>query len=622
VTLIRSKLDAPQLASIRRLEQTNRQIARALERLSSGQRINSARDDAAGLSIGTGLTSQINGNRQATRGLMDAQSYLFATDAALQSQIEIVQRLRELAVQASNGNLSATDRDNLSVEFVELQNELTRINQTASFNGQNLLDGSLENIKIQSSSQTGDQIQLNIEEQNLIITEENVTVEATRDFELTQSLAGHATNYFVDSGDLNDDGYDDLVTVAHSSGSSPGLQIRLGSASGLGEASYLAGFHGFQVELTDLNGDGHLDAMASMGTTIRVALGTGTGTFGAVTTYSNGGSGNGFRVADFNNDGNLDVLTSSGANYSVAFGDGEGAFTSTVAGAFHPDFSSTVVEGDLDGDGILDLVVMGTSLSSQASTHLGNGDGTFTFSHSFSINTGWAAMTLGDFNNDGNLDLLDPRSGVRLGDGNGNFAAAIAGVDLGAHYQMAIDLDGDGNLDLFKEADSGLRVYWGDGTGTLGNSEFLSVPGAVNVFRGGAGDFNGDGVTDLIALDLGTNLINVFTQDAIITVETETLTPSIQTQEEAQDSLDILDQMLQRLIDQRTQVGSQIVRFDSAIANNQTTVESLEAARSHLLDTDYAETTADLARLQILQQAGVAVIAQANLNLKMVLELL
>ncbi len=113
----------------------------AMEKLSSGMRINRAGDDAAGLAISEKMRAQINGLDQASRNSQDGISMIQTAEGALDETHSILQRMRELAVQASNDTNVAQDRDALNDEFGELANELERIKDNTQFNKQNLLDG-------------------------------------------------------------------------------------------------------------------------------------------------------------------------------------------------------------------------------------------------------------------------------------------------------------------------------------------------------------------------------------------------------------------------------------------------------------------------------------------------
>jgi flagellin len=114
----------------------------AMQRLSTGLRINGAKDDAAGLAIASKMTSQIRGLDQAVRNANDAASMLQTADGALSTVTDMLQRMRELAVQSSNGTNGSSDQSNLNDEFQQLKQEIGRVGLTTTWNGMNILDGS------------------------------------------------------------------------------------------------------------------------------------------------------------------------------------------------------------------------------------------------------------------------------------------------------------------------------------------------------------------------------------------------------------------------------------------------------------------------------------------------
>lgn len=134
----------------------------ATQRLSSGQRINSAKDDAAGLAISNKMSSQIRGLDQAVRNANDGVSLIQTAEGALSESTNILQRMRELAVQSSNGIYGSSDRATLDAESKQLVAELNRISGSTSFNGQNLLDGKLGTVSLQVGSEAGQNITFKI----------------------------------------------------------------------------------------------------------------------------------------------------------------------------------------------------------------------------------------------------------------------------------------------------------------------------------------------------------------------------------------------------------------------------------------------------------------------------
>jgi flagellin len=128
----------------RNLTKSQSELNMSMQRLSSGLRINSAKDDAAGLAISDRMTSQIRGLNQAARNANDGISMAQTAEGALQESTNLLQRMREIAVQSANDTNTAQDRISLNAEFLQLQSELDRIANNTQFNSQNLLDGTFD----------------------------------------------------------------------------------------------------------------------------------------------------------------------------------------------------------------------------------------------------------------------------------------------------------------------------------------------------------------------------------------------------------------------------------------------------------------------------------------------
>jgi flagellin len=146
------------LTAQRNLNASQNDLSTAIQRLSSGLRINSAKDDAAGLAIATRMTSQINGLNQAVRNANDGISMAQTTESALGEVTNNLQRIRELAVEAANGTYSTADRAALDVEVQQRVAEIDRIASKTTFNGQNVLDGSLGTVSFQVGANVGDTV--------------------------------------------------------------------------------------------------------------------------------------------------------------------------------------------------------------------------------------------------------------------------------------------------------------------------------------------------------------------------------------------------------------------------------------------------------------------------------
>lgn len=153
------------LNSQRFLSQSQMSLQTSMMRLSSGLRVNSAADDAAGLAISDKMTSQIRGMTVAVRNANDGISMVQTADGAMSSLSDTLQRMRDLAVQAANfGATSQSDRAKLNTEFKQLSKELGRIIQNTQFNGKNILNGSLSgvNFQIGANTQTNNQVSITV----------------------------------------------------------------------------------------------------------------------------------------------------------------------------------------------------------------------------------------------------------------------------------------------------------------------------------------------------------------------------------------------------------------------------------------------------------------------------
>ncbi|MDH1572761.1 MULTISPECIES: flagellin domain-containing protein [Pseudomonas] len=137
-------------------------LSTSMTRLSSGLKINSAKDDAAGLQIATRMTSQIRGQTMAIKNANDGISIAQTAEGAMQEQTNILQRMRELAVQSRNDTNSTEDREALNKEFAQMSDELSRIANSTQLNGKNLLDGSAGVLTFQVGSNSGANNQISI----------------------------------------------------------------------------------------------------------------------------------------------------------------------------------------------------------------------------------------------------------------------------------------------------------------------------------------------------------------------------------------------------------------------------------------------------------------------------
>lgn len=157
---INSNVDAANAA--RHVNMTQARLSSGLERLASGRRINRAADDAAGLAISEVISSQVRGLNQAVRNAQDGVSLIQTADGALSQTSDVLQRMRELTVQAGNGTLSSSQRTAIQSEITELQGVVDRVAGGAQFNGQQLLDGTTPTVQLQTGANAGNTSQVSL----------------------------------------------------------------------------------------------------------------------------------------------------------------------------------------------------------------------------------------------------------------------------------------------------------------------------------------------------------------------------------------------------------------------------------------------------------------------------
>lgn len=176
----------------RNLATSQSNLANSLQRLSSGLRVNSAKDDAAGLAIAEGLTSAIRGGNQAVRNANDGISVGQTAEGALGQIANNVQRIREIAVQASNGSISDTNRSQLQKEVDQLTQEISRVVQTTEFNGTKLLSGgSTLTFQVGYSGSADNQVSVTLTD-NTTLKTYNASLSNTKTVDVTTSGAASA----------------------------------------------------------------------------------------------------------------------------------------------------------------------------------------------------------------------------------------------------------------------------------------------------------------------------------------------------------------------------------------------------------------------------------------------
>jgi hypothetical protein len=355
---------------------------------------------------------------------------------------------------------------------------------------------------------------------------------STAGFTLAQTAGSPVTvgkePYGMATGDLNGDGFVDLVVQNYNAGT---VSVLLGKGDGTfqPQVTYTVGTLPERVLLTDLNGDGKLDmVVANTGSnTISVLLGNGDGTFQKQVTYPCG-SPVGLGVMDINHDGIPDVV--AGDYYenqmSVLLGKGDGTLKPAVTYATGS-VPQTVAEGDFNGDGNVDVAV-GNEGAATIGIFLGNGDGTFQKMATYPAGKSPQGVQVGDFNGDGKQDLAvsnsgDGTVGVLLGKGDGTFQPQVTyAVGSGPVGLSVADFNGDGIEDITVGNTAGKTqsVLLGKGDGAF--QPQLTFATGNFPYGTTTGDFNGDGLPDMVAANYQDGTVTVF-----LSQPTETATASV-----------------------------------------------------------------------------------------------
>ncbi len=486
--------NVPSLTAQRNLYKTQSLLNRSLQRLSSGLRINSAKDDAAGLAISDRMTAQIRGLNQAVRNANDGISLAQTAEGALQESTNILQRIRELAIQAANDTNSATDRASLQQEVAQLQQELNRIADTTSFNGKMLFDGTFTAQKFHVGAEADQYI--------------TVTIGNAR--------ADHIGNNTLE-GDAN-------------------------AAATMNAA----------IASTDKVGN----RFSAQNLTISGNLGTVTISSGTLADHSTAKS-----IAEAVNN----VTSQTGVEASART-------TATLSGLSN----AGTVSFNLYGSNSTAVAISASVASTSDLTDLADEI------NAHSASTGITATVDG-----GTITLVSEQ-----------------GYDI-AIENFAVDTTATVDTISFRGASGTTAVTLTEASndsGTVGGTVSFSSAESYSVTTSNSGT-------------LFTNASNSSSLSSVASID-------IGTQSGANSAIDVVDGAIAYIDDLRASLGAVQNRFESTIANLNSVSENISGARSRIMDADFAQETANLTRAQILQQAGLAMLAQANATPQAALTLL
>ena len=493
MTAINTNIGAIQAQS--NMGRVSEEYNQAMTRLSSGKRINAAKDDAAGMAIGEKMTAQIRGLNQAVRNATDAKSLVDTTEGAHVEVSNMLQRMRELSVQSANDTNTAADRNNIMAEANQLITEVNRVAETTTFNGMNILDGSFTGKQFQIGADSGQSLNVNVDSAaatdigaHTFKTDVQITAAGTP---TDSNINSTATTYTVSGSE----GAEDLTVDAGASARDLAEEIN-GVTAATGVEATATTKAGLSLSAAD---------------TISFSL----------------GNENGEQVSI----GDV-VVTDASDLRSVR--DAVNAVSGrTGISATMGDTNAEVILTDQNGDdiGIENFTSGGTDKTLTVETLQADGSAKAAGSTSTAVD-------------------------------DGNTAAYVTGqVEMTSTKAFVVTADNNTARETFVQTD--------------GSSELETVAD----------------------IDLSTA-------------------------QGAADAIKVLDSALQKISQSRSDLGAVSNRLDSTISNLTNISTNVEAARSGIMDADFAKESTDLARGQILQQAATSMLAQANSSQQNVLSLI
>lgn len=706
----------------RNLSTSQRDLNTAMQRLSSGLRINSAKDDAAGLAISDRMTSQIRGLNQAARNANDGISLAQTAEGALQETTNILQRMRELAIQSANDTNSSSDRASLQAEVDQLKQEITRIATSTSFNNRNILDGSMNNAQFQVGANANETITYsipsaeapdlginllqseatpaasvpgttesilsltalagtdvslgnNVVNQTLTITND-VTAE-TANLTVTQDMsaadiaalvtsdittqtgwtATATTTATIDSisadGDIQFDltgnlGTSTISVVGLTAADLGPLAVQINletvntgiTATISGNVITLADPTGADIQIENYSNSSAIapddDMVVSATTLTEGALNNDSITVAGAVTFTGPGDtgiisnavspGSGFTQADtpIAATSAVGIETATTPAATTAGGNNVATQTLTLVG---PDGTS---ESDIEtndsaatiADKVnLESAITGITADAKTEATLSDlvSDGTISFTLQGTNEdplTISATVTTDDLTN--LAFAIEEHAGTTgitatlSGDKKSITLKQAEGEDIKiADYSHSNEVSTD-TITISGPEGDGVEL---DGiTGSITNSTV--VGGEVSFYATGTFNVSSsiDGGTGSL-FNSNADVANASVLDSIDTVDISTVDGSA-------DAILAIDGAINQIDEMRGKLGAIQNRFESTISNLQNVAENLSAARSRILDADIASETSAMTKNNILQQAGVAVLSQANQTPQMALQLL
>ncbi|WP_314438062.1 flagellin N-terminal helical domain-containing protein [Massilia timonae] len=662
----------------RNLSTSQSSLATSLQRLSTGLRINSAKDDAAGQAISTRMTAQINGMQQASRNANDGISMSQTAEGAMGSINDILLRMRDLSVQSSNGTNGTAERITIQNEVDQLYQEIDRISGSTDFNGLKLLDGSAKNNSFQVGANAGQTISFGINEVSTKAMSLN-SGSALGDLNSGRVSvpAGDAANPAATTGDLVINGkkiefptddedtadvderanspkeyaaainassgltgvtasaYNAVTGLSGASGVTSGLQITVDNADGTEGAPITIEGSSSMSDLVDKINKQVGGISASIGKDGGLSL---TNDTGAKITIGGNIEGSGLKLGS--NEGFLSLKSADGKPITLASGTGDnstlnkfGFNASTGAGTVTASTKISTATTDQDPASAIDAINTNGGPLTATDTVKINGiaigtSGASAGEKAAAINavkdktgvTATASTTAylkldmaeaGAFTINGasitGLAATDDTAAVVKKINDAGISGITASTDEATGSLKLTSASGSdivlGNTNNFiKDVSSDPK---GNATPVpIAGGEFMAIRGELKLSGENGAAVRIEGEAASVA-KLG--LVAQGGSDETIGGKLD-----VTTQANAQSAIARIDKAISYVAEQRATMGAVQNRLNTTISNLATATENTTSARSRIQDTDFATETANMTRGQILQQAGTAMLAQAN----------
>ena len=588
------------LTAQRALAESNTDLQTAMERLATGSKLNSAADDAAGLAMVQRMTAQVRGLAMAVKNANDGQALTQSIEGALGEVSDMLQRMRELALQAANGTNSSADRSFLQSEVNLLIQEISRVSGNTRYNGELILDGTFLNKTLQVGIEEGE---------NIIFSVESVASEMIGAHTIIgdgQGAAAAGTDPAANSTTLNDDieifGYLGTVTTA---------------ASPTDTAKETA------VKVNNFTGETGVKAYAKTFATLY----SDTTTSKTYSVKINGYETGNFVIAEGDVESAVDSInqisgstgvTASSSDNKILLFDADGdditiENTQTLAG--HNNLTvQKIGEDGLITNTVGSAITLGVSGANDATRV--SGTLKLVSPNAFSIDqkavNEVTAVALGDTAMDGSNETITVGDGVTTltlySGGAGADSVANLVTDIQAHadygdlaFSVAANTAGDGLVYTWKRA----------GVITDINASYAAA------FTSATG--TNEAVSQTTA---GVNSLGYYTENSSAATLNNLTTVNISTMVSAGDSISVIDAALDKVAQMRSDLGAIENRLAYTVSNLMNIAEKTADARSRLNDADYALESARLAKSQVIQQAGTQMLSQANQLTQLVLDLL